>query len=125
MGWGCQVITDKGRQEASGVLDSASVLLAELQGALAGIKIALEQGVDEIVVYTDATRLIDLAQGRIHGPLRDEAIAERIAELREYRNKARISWVWVRGHLKHGSSGNSRADYLARLSLKQFSSKFL
>ncbi|NWJ97272.1 MAG: reverse transcriptase-like protein [Chloroflexi bacterium] len=120
VGWGCQVIMEQGRYERSGVLISSSVLLAELQGAMAGVELALEHGATSVVVYTDCTPVIDLAQGRARGALKDPAIAERFAQLQGWNALIELRWVWVRSHLRHGSGGNNRADYLARQAIKHF-----
>ena len=115
-GWACTVICGV-RHERSGVLAQASVLLAELYAARVGLVLVHQLGASSATLYTDSTSLVALLDGRVRPTTDAVAIVAVLADIELLRPHLAFHCVWVRAHMKHGSAGNVRADWLARQAL--------
>ncbi|MEN9934313.1 MAG: hypothetical protein RLZZ387_892 [Chloroflexota bacterium] len=112
-GWACTVSVGRAREARSGVVPGATVSAAEIHAALAGLRLAAELGAGTATLYTDSTGTIAVIEGRAGAP------AELRAALEELRASVAVRCVWVRAHVRHGSSGNARVDALARAALRR------
>ncbi len=112
-GWAYAVSMRGIRATRSGVLSDVTIQAAELHAALAGVRHALALGARSATLYIDNTGVIALIEGKTAA---DAALA---AELDDLRQTIALRCVWVRAHVRHGSSGNAHVDALARAALKQ------
>ncbi len=110
-GWACVVHTGGQRIEHSGALAASGVLEAEMRAALEGVLAAQAAGASSATMYTDSTTIIDLAAQRRPAPA---TVAQATAELLRAQQHIAVRWVWVRAHIRGASTGNARADALAR-----------
>ncbi len=113
VGWACEVVHQGRRWHESGVIASASLILAEAHGARCGVALALHHGATALDLFLDAQIVIDLIEGRHHHLLTDPALAACVAQIQAWRTSHALRLHKVKAH-SGGCSGNSWVDGEAR-----------
>lgn len=113
-GW-CIVVNDVLLEEGSGYLPKASNNVAELSGAIEGLKranaIILQNGwqIAKVVLISDSQLVLGYASGK--WKCKAEHLRPLKADLQQIYNKLDAETKWVRGHT--GNPHNERCDKLA------------
>ncbi|RRR69647.1 MAG: hypothetical protein EI684_15095 [Candidatus Viridilinea halotolerans] len=113
VGWACEVVSQGRRWYASGLLRSASIILAEAHAAHQGVALALRVGAIDLDLFLDAQVVLDLVAGRSQHLLTDPALATCVSQLQQWHTTIPLRLHKVKAHTG-GCSGNTWVDGEAR-----------